>query len=217
VAYYPQVVDIPLIKEKGEMRIDGGWVVVPTSRQAVGIITNNRYNYFVETFGVQGTVSYGLTNITAIQANASVDMSYRYYLQGALGLFKGFENKSVVELYGGYGYGSHFNAGKYNDAIDYNHLVFTQFNIGKTGCGKSNVGYGLGLKVGYLFCNFIDSYATETIYKKDDWVVEPSIFIRIGRGKVKGSIKVNYLWTKVYKGSDYYFPLSIGAGVNISL
>ena len=139
----------------------------------------------------------------------------RYHLQGALGLFKGFENNSVVELYGGYGYGSGFWNESFKIRDNYQ-LAFTQFNIGKSDQGRRHIDYGLGLKGGYLFCNFDNQENVSTLHKKDGWIVEPSVFFRFGGSKVKFCTKVNFLWTNTIR-KDYYYPINISLGVNIGL
>ena len=58
--YYPQIVGVPLIKEKGDLRVDAGITYAPS---------------------IHGTVSYGLTDI-AIQAYSNIDIFGRYHIQG---------------------------------------------------------------------------------------------------------------------------------------
>ena len=200
-AYYPQAVDIPLIEEKGDLRIDCGGFLAPPVNGEGG------------TVGGHWTVSYGITNMIAGQIYLGMDLLMRPHIQFAPGLFKGFENKTVVELYSGYGYGvgswnSDYKRGKNNY-----HLAFAQFNIGKTGISDANIDYGLGLKGGYIFSNDeIDTF--NDIHQKSGPIVEPSVFIRFGSKRVKFYTKVNYLWTKTVS-DQYYFPLSISMGVNL--
>jgi hypothetical protein len=47
-------------------------------------------------------------------------------------------------------------------------------------------------------------------------MVEPSVFFRLGGHRAKYNMKINYLWTKTIV-DDYYFPISIGMGVNLNL
>ena len=194
-AYYPQMVDIPLIREKGDIRIDAGYFLA--------------HNFDENgTAGVHGTFSAGLTNMVAIQGYINMDLLGRLHAQGASGLFKGLENNAVIELYGGYGIG----AGHDNNYS----LAFSQFNVGKTDVGGANIDYGLGLKGGYLFCNYENSEEYQTIHQKNGCMFEPSLFFRVGGRRVKFCTKVNYLWTKTV--SDvYYYPLSVSLGVNIYL
>ena len=206
VAYYPKGVDIPLIKEKGDVRIDGGFFV------AQGSGTSE-----LETvLGVQSTFSAGITKMIAIQGYVNFDLLGNGYLQGATGLFKKLGDKTVIELYGGYGLGGAENKG--NDyhpfAYDYKYqLAFAQFNFGRTDVGGAKIDYGLGLKSGYLYTKHI--FPAATVYENGG-ILEPSVFFRIGSRKVKFCARVNYLWTDVIV-EYYYFPVSVSLGVNINL
>ncbi len=195
-AYYPQTVDIPLIAEKGDLRVDAGVSYTPS---------------------VHGTISYGLTNIVAIQAYGNIDVESRYHIQGAAGLFKGFENKTVTELYGGYGYGNSIMGHLFNPNIDY-HLFFTQFNIGKTNQGAAHIDYGLGMKVGYLNANLLDNADLKTIHESKGLIMEPCIFFRLGGEKIRFNIKVNYLWTRNNIVDEYstLYPVNVSTGVNFN-
>jgi len=197
--YYPQVVDVPLIKEKGDLRINAGASWSPS---------------------VHATVSYGATEIMAVQMYGSYDLIDRFHLQGALGLYKRFDNNAVIELYGGYGYGNRF--AQYNDKIqltnrDY-HFPFVQFNIGKSDNVSVNVEYGLGLKAGYLNTYLLSSSDFSPSYRYNDWVVEPCVFFRFGK-KVKMNVMFKYAFpmTNVIS-SDYYSfnNINVGLGVNLS-
>jgi len=83
--YHPHSSDIPLISEKGEVRVDGGISLIPTAH---------------------ATISYGLTNKIAIQAYASKGNDKNNYLQALTGgkLFGSYQ------LYFG-----QFNYGKIRD------------------------------------------------------------------------------------------------------
>ena len=139
----------------------------------------------------------------------------RIHLQGALGVYKAFENNTVVESYSGFGYGIGYWGTLFNNGRDDYYLAFTQFNIGKTNMGAKRMDYGLGLKGGYLKINSVYNWE-ETIYKKDGWIIEPSLFFRFGGKRVKFCTKVNYLWTNSIV-DQYYFPLSVSMGVNLHL
>ena len=212
VAYYPQVVDIPLIKGKGDLRINAGIFLAPDfyGNFDTQVFENKEeVKVWPGVFGEHVTVSCGLTDILSIQGYTSVDFASRFHLQGALGAYHAFENKTVIEIYSGCGYGNGYIATR----DDY-YLPFSQFNIGKTGIGESRIDYGLGLKGGYLFCNFDNWAGQEIVHKKDGWIIEPSVFFRIGAKRVKYCIMANYLWTKTIN-DGYYFPLSVGMGVNL--
>jgi len=202
--YMPQPVDIPLIKEKGDIRVNAGVFVTPV----------------VDSAGMAGahvTFSAGLTNVLAIQVFTSIDLLMRAHLQGALGLYKSFENNAVIEIYGGYGYGS---SGWFSRELksDSYHLLFAQFNIGKTGIGKLNFDFGFGLKSGCIFNDYANynKYYSPKIEGKYGWMIEPSAFFRFGGKRVKYNMAVNYMWTK-HVPSRYYFPFNISMGVNLNL
>ena len=190
-AYYPQAVDIPLIKEKGDLKVDAGGFVAP-SVQGEGAMV-----------GGHSTFSYGITDILAGQMYVSFDFAGRTHFQIAPGVFKGFENKSVIEFYGGYGFGRAF----WDD--NFYQLVFNQFNVGKVG---KNFEYGLGLKGGYIFT--YENEFTNKVHQTNGWIAEPSAMIRLGGEKVKFKTQINYLWTKTIS-DNYYLPLSVSMGINI--
>ena len=200
--YYPQPVDIPLIKEKGDIRVDAGFFIAPGSKEDKESGTAGGY----------GTFSMGVTNFIAAQAYINIDVLGRSFIHGALGLFKGFENNTVIELYGGYGGGTGFSFGDENDGYN---LAFSQFNIGKTGIGKAHIDYGLGLKAGYIRSYYGKDTPLDYRYQNNGWIVEPSIFFRIGGKRVKFCTKVNYLWTETIS-SNYYFPVIVSGGINLN-
>ena len=214
VAYYPQVVDIPLIKEKGDKRIDAGLFFAPAMDQQAVYVDKEDGLRLAGISGIHGTYSSGLTDVLAVQAYTSVDFR-AYHLQGALGMFKAFENKNVVEWYSGYGHGNVLGSKPLAGRNNY-HLAFTQLNFGKSNAGNAHIDYGLSIKGGYLFGNKEVWANSEDYYQKDGWMVEPSVFIRFGGEKVKFCTKVNYVWTNSFQNNYYYLPLNISMGANIS-
>ena len=202
--YYPQLADIPLIKQKGDLRIDGG-------------ITSN--------ISANTTVSYGITDRLSLQLYGNV--FHGYYFHGAVGLYKKLEPKTVFEFYTGFGYG-HGDA--YKDAIpgrligNYQ-LYFTQFNIGRIDCKIANADFGLGLKTGILHSNFMDKnfyrYYSDNgpykSYKDNSFLLEPILLLRFGGEHLKFCLKFGY--TKIFKFSNKekdipYSNYNVGLGVN---
>ena len=206
VTYYPQAVDVPLIKKKGDIRIDAGAFLIPN----INGTTDDSEP--LTDCGIHATVTAGISNMLAVQTYVSVDVLSRLHFQTALGLYKRFENNTVTELYGGVGYGNGYMSALAGSAKDNYYLTFSQFNIGKTDLGKNHIDCGLGLKGGYLFTNTADN-TSQTIYKKDGWMIEPTAFLRFGGNRAKFSTKVNYLWTNSIMDA-YYFPVSVSFGVN---
>jgi len=202
VTYYPQVVDVPLIKEKGDIRIDAGAFLIPNIDDKTG------ESEPIADFGLHATVTAGISDFLAVQTYISIDALTRLHIQSALGLYNRLENNTVTEVYGGVGYGN----GYISLEKDNYYLTFVQFNIGKTDLGRNHIDYGFGMKGGYLFTYPAD-YLTETIYVKDGWMIEPTVFFRFGGRRAKFCTKINYLWTKTIF-DKYYFPVSVGFGVN---
>ncbi|MCL2072463.1 MAG: hypothetical protein FWH18_00925 [Marinilabiliaceae bacterium] len=204
-SYHPQAVDIPLIKEKGDMRINAGASVYHD-------LSNSTF------MGLHGTFSGGITDFLAVQTYLNLDGLLGCHWQGALGIFKGLENNVVMELYGGGG----FCRGLFDneeEKMNQYQFVFSQFNIGKTNVGNSNLDFGLGLKGAFLnnrenyHIELIDTYK---VHKKYCWTIEPSAFLRFGGNRAKFNTMINYLWTDNVAKS-YYFPLGISFGVNFKL
>ena len=201
-SYYPQVVDIPLIKEKGDVKINAGYFFAPS--------LDDEFN-----LGVHSTISGGVTDILAVQAYTSIDFILRWHLQCALGLFKGFENNAVIELYSGWGFGT---GGMWNVNMDYYNLYFAQFNFGKSDVGSKKIDYGLGLKGGFVAVDYskYNDFYVDKVLTNNSWIVEPSLFLRFGGEKIKMNIMLNYMWANNIP-ETYYFPLSFGMGLNFRI
>ena len=84
VVYQPQAIDIPLIHEKNECRIDAGVSFLPS---------------------VQSTISYGLTDKIVLKGYGSYGNDRKYYLQAAAGVYQQKRDNRVMEIYGGFAYG----------------------------------------------------------------------------------------------------------------
>ena len=205
--YHPQTTDIPLIRNKNDLRIDAGISVVPTAN---------------------ATISYGLTNKLAIQVFGSIG-SDEYYFQVAPGLYKELGQQKVMEFYGGFGYGYGY---VYKDAHpgsmfgDYQ-LYFVQYNLGKYATSSEHIDYGFGIKTGYFHSNLTDenyykfySYTGPyDIYKENSLLVEPIIFLRLGGERVKFRFNAGVSWIINISNPDNYIPTSIfnmGFGINFT-
>ncbi|MDR2907620.1 MAG: hypothetical protein LBU91_06500 [Bacteroidales bacterium] len=215
--YFPRLTSIPLIKEKGDTRIEGGATIIVPS--------------------IQASVSHGITDKIAIQVAGSV-VPYVYYnsvgisdnsvgvsdnyLHGAVGYYKKINERNVVELYGGFAYGH----GDYNGRVTGNYqdgnyqMYFTQFNFGNIKKKPDNMELGLGLKLGYLHTNMnisIDDLFHGFQHQKGV-VLEPTGFIRFGGPKWRFHAALGFgMW---YPISDAYEihqrPVNLGLGVSYS-
>ncbi|MCX6253356.1 MAG: hypothetical protein NTV31_02645 [Bacteroidia bacterium] len=205
--YTPQTVDIPLINKKNELRTDAGF-------------SSKEFLY--------ATLSYGLTNKIALQTFFNLCSDGRYFVHTAVGYFKEFGNRNVIEFYNGIGYG---HTDYYLDGIPATltgnyQLYFTQFNFGKISCQFANADFGVGIKVGYLHTHVTDyNYFTrypnnygpyETLIDKN-FVFEPNAFLRIGGQKLKFSLKLGSCWNYQFTHRDKLLPfnkMNLGLGIN---
>lgn len=210
IVYHPQTVDIPLIKEKGDLRVDAGVSLIPSAH---------------------ATVSYGLSDKLAIQGFGSVGADERYYFQGATGIYKELKSNVIMETYAGFGYGhgnaySQTNGGSLKGNYQ---LYFAQINYGKISkLSAYNLDGGISIKMGYLHSNLTDrnfyypdrfSSQYET-YIDESILLEPAGMIRFGGNNLRLSLKLG--GTVIYKftHSDQYLPnsyLNIGIGINYNL
>lgn len=210
----PHTTDIPLIREKGDLRVDAGVSIIPTAN---------------------ATVSYGLSEKIAVQAYGSYGADHPYYLQGAVGLFKNKENNYVTEWYAGAGTGNaevtdSANPGKLKGNYQ---LYFTQFNIGKLNSNFLNADYGLGLKAAYARSKFTDEDYFDIYYLDGDFanfiypvqtdnglVFQPTVFGRFGKGRLKFNLKASGLLYYQFTNRENKLPVgyfNVGIGLNYSI
>jgi hypothetical protein len=208
--YHPQTTDIPLIKNKHDLRLDAGFSVIPT---------------------VHATISYGLTKTIAIQAFGSIGSDNFKYFQIAPGLYKDFGNNRVMELYGGFGsgYGDAYKDSNPGRMYGDYQLYFLQYNLGKYSTKSGYFDFGFGIKTGYFHSNlnehnyYHDKPGSENEpfinYKENSILVEPLAFFRVGGEKVKFSFKVGGCKIIKLAHPDIYIPacnLNVGFGINFS-
>jgi len=210
----PHTTDIPLIREKGDLRIDAGVSVIPTAN---------------------ATISYGLSEKIAVQAYGSYGADNEYYLQTAAGLYKNHNQNLVTEWYLGAGTGNSYT---YKDSNPGNlegnyQIYFTQFNIGKLNSNFLNADYGLGLKAAYERTKFTDMDYFNIYYFEDDFdrlnypvqtdnglTFQPTILGRFGKGRLKFSVKASGLLFYQFTNRDNKLPVgyfNIGIGLNYYL
>ena len=212
--YYPQSTDIPLIKEKNELRVDGGVSLYYPS--------------------ISGTVSYGLTDKIAVQisGNSTPITNFQtetpvYLLSAAVGLYK-FDptNNWTKELYVGFGTG--YAADAYYDDYHSGSLIgnyqiyYVQGNIGKRNKKMKFLEYAFGLKLGLINTHFsVENVYTRTgqrpIIKCDELgaLVEPVISIKMGGERLMFNIKpsvcyIKKLSTNIDRNTNQYYDGSLG-------
>lgn len=204
--YYPQSTDIPLIKQKNDLRIDAGVSLIPS---------------------INTSVSYGISNRFAIQAFGSVGTDRSKYFQLAPGMYKNFPNKFVTELYTGFGAGY---GDAYRDAIPgrlYGNfeLYFLQLDFGRNDCRFLNMDYGFGIKSGCFHSKLTDRNYHEFYSMNgpfdilDDYsmLIEPMAIVRFGWKNFKFNIKAEACTILRITNPDRYIPtqpFNIGLGLN---
>ncbi len=214
---YPNIIDVPLIKEKNDLRIDAGASLAATAH---------------------ATVSYGLTKKIAVQGFSSIGVDKVHYLQGAVGYFKNMNNKFIMELYTGFGsgYGDASKSSKPGDLVGNYHLGFAQIDFGKANTRIAHLDYGIAFKAGFLRTNlndrnYYDIYSTEEnfdnyIYPKlidNSFLFQPTAFARIGGEKLKLGLNVSSVWiykftnrNKILPVNNFNFGLSINYNINVN-
>ncbi len=212
--YQPRMVDIPLINKKNEVRADVALSFLPPAANA--------------------TISYGVTDNIAVQAYGNIHDADNYFFHGAVGYYKNLGNSTVMEMYGGFGYG-------YTDVwtLDFrssssffgNHQqYFVQFNYGKTNCKFAHADFGLALKTGFVHSEMSNEnyFGPRVRYQEGDefpilrdnlFFMEPQGFVRIGGEHVKFCAKIGvcgaiYKFTNTHYRTSYH-PVDFGIGVNV--
>ncbi|MBO7489554.1 MAG: hypothetical protein J6T88_04670 [Bacteroidales bacterium] len=204
--YKPQLADIPLISQKGDVQAAAAVYVLPEP-------------------GLDATISVGLTNHLAAQVHTNIDFIDVHYAHTALGLYFPYE-KSTLETYLGVGHG---NGSVYIDAdpagAEGPYLCgFLQANYGWHLSPKS--AFGFSFKGGALFpeidyyCPGYENGAVTTISGVDRearFFIEPQLFYRIGGECVKFQIQLgfNQLINKPEYNVLRYIPVSLSTGISI--
>ncbi|MCR4738454.1 MAG: hypothetical protein K5846_09915 [Bacteroidales bacterium] len=213
IAYRPQVAEMPLIHEKGELQMNG----------SVGLSAPFGDAY------VGTTASYGATDWLAVQAHANWNGYKGGYGHAAVGAFKAW-NRAVLEGFIGYGFGGNKweNENTGREFTSRYHLPFAQLEFGWAGIAKGHIDIGVGVKGGCLFPNLVDwKPATEdhpeSIVRSTEPValLEPQFFFRAGGKHLKWTLNLGYaqLWgtapdKEVFAGINaIYMPFTINMGI----
>lgn len=212
--YYPRLTGIPLIKEKGDTRIEGG----------VGVFSQS----------AQVSVAHGATENIAFHLAASIDPygpqgSSGLYTQGAIGYYKNFQDRRVMEMYGGLALGrSEAHNAERGTVFGNYQMYFAQFNIGNIEQKKANMEYGFGLKSGILSSKMTDAeyfgydYPQNKpypVYRLNGIVAEPTFFLRFGGEKLKFFTSLGYSLYYQMNNTDQWLPASapnFGLGISYS-
>ena len=205
--YNPHLIDIPLMQEKKDLRVDAGISILVPS--------------------VRSSISYGLTDNVAMQFFGSFGSDYRYYFQGSTGIYKRRNDRYVQELYGGfgYGYGCAYDGAKPATLDGKYQLYFAQYNLGKIADQKSGAEFGFSIKTGILHSNLLDNNFHElnnsiVEFESNSILLEPSVMARFGKGKLKFTINLSASYLIKINPIDRHTntdPLNFGFGLNYRL
>ncbi len=208
---YPHAMDVPLIKEKKDLRIDAG-----VSSAA----------------DVSATVSYGLTEKIAIQGFANYGTDEKYFMQSALGYFKNTGRNNVFEWYTGFGagYGYTYNDSNPGSLFGNYYIASTQFNFGKLNSRFAHMDYGISLKTGFLRTNLTDHNYFDRYFYEDNFddflfpklndnsiLFQPIAFARFGGERLKFNLKVSGMWIYKFTNKNKKLPVgnyNVGIGLN---
>lgn len=213
IAYRPQVVEMPLIHEKGELQING----------SIGLSAPFGDGY------LGTTVSYGATDWLAVQGHANWNGDKGGYGQVSVGAFKAWD-KAVLEGFIGCGFGGNKWKNTDKDRIFTSNyqLPFAQVEFGWAGLANGHIDIGVGLKGGFIFPNIVDhKLATENrpesivTSKVPVGLLEPQFFMRAGGKHLKWTFNFGFsqLWGTGADGvpfsgtSAIYMPFTINTGI----
>ena len=202
--YFPTSADIPLIREKGEVQLEG--MVYPD-----------------KPLGIRASAAWGVTDHLAVEA--IVDPA-RQYSQAMVGFYSPVGSKFVYELYGGFGGGTRNGSYDYSAYARYYakyYLPFLQADCGWINLIEPlNLDFAVSLKMGAVHGNRVvtDGWVSsngfyQTTKTYDDWMLllEPTVELRMGWENLKFSLRAGC--SALYFGhSISNFPYSLGLGVS---
>lgn len=200
--YRPQIVDIPLIEEKGETRIDA----------AAGF----SFWLLPDAISFGATATHGFTDLVSGQVHANYSGNGNYYLQAAPGIHTRVGSSATFEAFAGIGYGasgyestpssssetSSENSSQSHYAYDGTYLLpYAQLNFGWRHLGPCEIAFGL--KAGafipdYTYQHFDengDIQPDRTVnYKTTNALLEPQLQFRVGSDRVKYTLRISFAW-----------------------
>ena len=218
VMYHPQVVQAPLIHEKGQLQMNASVGFSPMGGDAY----------------LGGTVTYGATDWLAVQAHGNWGGAQGGYMQAAVGGYKSWGN-AVLEGYLGYGFGlGHWEKKDSADVVTRltegrYHLPFAQCNFGWAGLANDHIDIGVAFKVGGMFPNITDNKlkdGTILTCTSPALVLEPQFFFRAGGPHLKWTLDIGYSHLLGGSMNDSYFfgntgvsytPITIITGITYDL
>lgn len=205
----PTVINAPLMKEQGDVQVSGhvafsGYQINAAAALSdnVGIVLNSVVSGLGYDEGKKNDKTY------------RVDNELRVF-EGGLGLFNTFESNFVVELYGGFGYGSVktlSTKGSDPDRVEASgYRYFVQPAFGYSG-DFATVGFATRV----LYLDFVDyhDYSDGDTSAHRGTFFEPAFFLRLGPKNVKVEAQGGFSW-KV-SGDVDHDPFFFSVGVHFA-
>jgi hypothetical protein len=199
--YNPQIVPATIIKEKGDLQINGGIFLTP---------------------GVHASVGYGLNKCISVQTFASYSLNNVAHFDLSSGWYKN-RKKIIFGIYGGYSYGyGNINykpinlvyMGEYH-WIGHYQLLYNKIQLIKT---TKRIDFGIVTRFGYLKPLYIKRsfYGDRTdieIFTKFRKIIEPSFYVNL---KSSHRLSITLMGTFSFYNSEYYDNnyFSFGFGFN---
>ncbi len=216
IMYRPHNVDIPLLQEQGDLRVDAS--VSTTFPTLTGTAANLSAAYAV------------LPNVGVTGYGTLSDWSNRYG-QLAAGTFWPVSTHAVFEAYVGYGGGHSHHKNTQSNGLTrivkgpYS-LFFSQINFGWAGLGKDVFDAGIGLKSGLLNSHWSNNlFDADNVVQNDNemlerpfFLMEPQLVLRVGSPTIKFSLNIAYSYIPdwpTYNAFFNYERISVSAGVNL--
>lgn len=191
--YHPQAVDIPLIEQPNETRIDA----------SAGL----SFWLLPDAVSLNLTASHGFNNWLSGQVHANYGGKDNYYLQAAPGAYLHVGEKGILEGYIGMGYGGAGYSSQNDTSASYytykgNFLLpFAQVNFGWRHLGPFEIGFGLKsgvLQPKYEYHRFKTDGTEDPdrfrSYNTANLLLEPQLQMRLGGEHVMFTLRLGYAW-----------------------
>lgn len=205
--YHPQVVDIPLLHEQGQIQTQ-----VSASCTEAAILSP----------AANATVSVAITDHIGMQAFGDVSSSSHYYGHLAGGYFTSLTDHMVLEAYLGIGAGhGHINGSRVagthtnHDGLTTNFTEeFLQLNWGMVNVANTTFDFGVGVRGGMLDndtdeCCYYEHYGEnpDRSYHEHHLFAEPQVMVRYGWDRFRFSVQYAYGFLQDEEGVTRHFPV----------
>ncbi|MCF7832050.1 MAG: hypothetical protein K9N05_00555 [Candidatus Marinimicrobia bacterium] len=198
--YYPNGLNAPLLKEKGDIQLS-------LSLLNGGVDIQSAYSP-IKNLGLQ--INANLTNLNDTEVNTD-RRSGNYYFEGAAGFYKPLNTNTIFEAYIGTGAGRTFTHS--DDAGTYrNTNYFKLYGQVDMGLKWKYINFGLAMREGLvnIYKNDEDNIIDDP--KIFEMFFEPAIFMAVGAEKFKAKFQLGY--SQSHFSAIFSYPFIImSAGV----